>query len=953
MPIRLRRTIYIGVGGTGVETVLQVRNYFRSLTKNGSLPPMIKCLFIDTNENEVRNIDDSVADSEILSLAERNAKSIYIASTRTEQKPYDSYTNMDSIRALVNGAGQYRSHGRFAIMSKENMGANNVRHSFSTKFRALYDEIRRIDAGMNNDDFETVGNDIEIHIAFSMSGGTGAGAFLSLAYLIRRIVPQCKIVAYAYSSSFFMNLPTSEQIQQNTYASLIELDYCMSSEFQDSIDLRYPGTDFIDRSPFDAVMYIDNSTYTREGDVKPFIYQGDEGKKQVEKNVAYAMAITAGDMGIAASSVFDNLINDITGGQYNVKFSDSGEIKRGWVSGLGISEIMCSPLGEQSLFSRNLALRLLKTLNNGGNRIESSSEEAFRWVKEFDLNESGDATDQDAVINAIISPDEFNNKHANEIVEGNIESGYQSYTERVEKPLSESILNRRSNALVKEKEQLLLQKVHDTVFGTPANFVNVEDSISIVNQFENYMGSYSAVLATEKERIESDLKTKENEWDNTKNELAKLPSRGHHRERDELVNELRSIAQERFKLRSSIRCRDKAIGVFEEIIAYSSKISKALQDFQIEILRAIDAEESKNTQFNVLPIVSDNRWGTINLTQKLKDLPTTDSSDVVIELGQFFKLTNCNTVLELSKCKDIDFLAELYAKSIYHGMTDDDLLQADSPIVRILHTLPEMERKGLLEQANAFSSPLMDIEKYGEEVNTTEHIYVAVPGGNECDAALRGWLTEILRRGQVEPTWIDINDPNRILIYKQIGVVPPYFIQGVSRGRNGITYAASCQEAFERKDDPRFYSPFTDKQFADLYHKWGYSLETNARDVSGDYLTWVKAIVLQLVVKGVDGLYKVISDSGEMDVNDPLWRKFKVLGNNRFEAFNQFASDIALCNEISSKIIELMKDNTNHQKWAAYQGNPAKYGNDFIDRTSQEWLIPAVQKQCKAELEVL
>lgn len=279
MPTQLRRTIYIGAGGTGVQTVLQVRNYFKSLTKDGSLPPMIKCLFIDTDENQVQNLDSSIPDSEILSLSERDAKPIYQAN----KSKYETYTNMSSIRALINGAGQYRSHGRFSIMCKEN-ASGNVQNPFSAKFTKIYNDIMRIDANATNPDFVTMGNDVEIHLAFSMSGGTGAGTFLSLAYLIREIVPTCKIVAYAYASSFFMDLPTKEQIQQNSYASLIELDYCMSSDHPEFQDIKYPGDNLINRAPFDAVMYIDNKTYTRNGQVRPYVYP-TTAKEQVQKTL--------------------------------------------------------------------------------------------------------------------------------------------------------------------------------------------------------------------------------------------------------------------------------------------------------------------------------------------------------------------------------------------------------------------------------------------------------------------------------------------------------------------------------------------------------------------------------------------------------------------------------------------------------------------------------------------
>lgn len=951
MAIKLRRTIYIGAGGTGVETVLQVRNYFRSLTKDGSLPPMIKCLFIDTNENEVRDLDDSVNDAEILSLAERSAKAIYLADqkkARNSNQPgvYETYTNMRSIRALTNGAGQYRSHGRFAVMCKENMGDSTVNYSFSSKFRTLYKDIKGID-GLLDDDFETIGGDVEVHIAFSMSGGTGAGLFLSLAYLIKEIIPTCKIVAYAFSPSFFMNLPTKEQIQQNTYASLIELDYCMSSEYLDSSEITYPGLKPIKQAPFDAVMYIDNDTYTREGDVKPFSYN-EEGKKKIEENVAYAMAIAAGDMGVATNSIFDNLVNDIGSGQYNVTFSSSNEIKRGWVSSLGIAQLSCKPDGERLLFANNIVLRILKTLKEGGRQIDSSSAEAYDWVKELDLNESGDAFDRDAVINTMISPSEYLNTQAHEITEVSIESGYSAYIARVSKPLSEEGISERKDRFVEKKKKSLLEKTQNAIFVSNTDFINVINAISIIEQFESYMKSYASILSKEKVEKQGLLKEQEKRWKVTVNELRELPRHTINRAQKVavFVNDLRSIAQKRFELDCQIRCRDKAICAFEEIKTYASEMVIKLKGFLGVIDNDIKKKEDRITNSNINPTIKGN---VIDLTDKAKSLPTTDTSRVLIDLNEFFKSSGSNTILDFINRKSFIELAERFGESLYK----ENMYVAESPVIRVLKSLSDDERTDYFEKAYAFSSPYMEIEKYGERVKTTEHIYVALPGGINCDPVVKGWLTKVLQRGTVQPQWVDINDPNRIIIYRQIGVIPPYFISGIATGMNGIYYSSSCQEAFERKDDPRNYCPFTDTQFDALYHKWGYSLESNIRDVSNDYLTWVKAIVLELIVKGVDGTYKVVSDSGEPDVNDPLWRKFKQLGNNRFEAFNQFASDVALCNELSSKINEMMKDRMTQQKWSAYVGNPAKYGNDFIDRKSQEWQIIEVQRQCTAELGVL
>lgn len=947
MPTQLRRTIYIGAGGTGVQTVLQVRNYFKSLTKDGSLPPMIKCLFIDTDENQVHNIDNSVHDSEILSLAERDARPIYQAN----RSKYDTYTNMDNIRALTNGAGQYRSHGRFAIMCKEN-SSGNVQNPFTAKFTKIYNDIMRIDASASNPDFVTMGNDVEIHLAFSMSGGTGAGSFLSLAYLIREIVPTCKIVAYAYASSFFIDLPTKEQIQQNSYASLIELDYCMSSDHAEYQDIRYPADKLINRAPFDAVMYIDNKTYTRNGQVRPYVYP-TSAKEQVQKNVAYAMAISAGEMGAATRSVIDNLISDITGGQYDVKMSGSNDIKRGWVSSLGVSEIYCTPSAEQSLYSNSLALRLLNRLQNSGNNVDSASEVAFSWVSELDLNESNDASDQDAVINSIISPTNFRNKLANEIGQANVGGGKGAYFARVEKSLTEEDLQEKKSELVSKKKQELMGKIQESIFADGVGALSLNSVVDILVQFSAYMRAYEAILGTEN----GDFKTKLTEIQNAWNDAAEAIKHVSRSSRVvALESELRMHAQNEFECKCEIRRREKAINAFEEIALYADNLQVALKNMEVKVKAAIKLEEDKITAVNVMPVMSDNRWGTINLTKKVKGLKTTKVDDDKINLSEFFKSTGYRSILEIAGCDNLATLAEKYAASLFDekahdiGASKDDIY----PIIRVLNSLSESERTDYLQNASMFSFPLMEIQNYGEEVKTTEHIYVAVPGGAQCGQKIKEIIQEALNTN-VEPDWVDINDPNRILIYRQIGVIPPYFIAGVSKGRNTVFFHASCQEAFEKKDDSRAYIPFTDKQFDDVYHKKGYSLETNKRRDGGvELLTWIQAIVFGLVYRTDDGLYKTESETGEVDITDPDFRKLRVLGGNRFEAFSEFRSDTELFDEVSEKINTLLENPENMTKWASYRGtNRAKYGLDFIDRTAPEFKLTEVQNQCKAEISIL
>lgn len=952
MTKKLQRTIYIGAGGTGIETVLKVRNYFKGLTKNGTLPPMIKCLFIDTDENEVNNLDRTVTNDEIMRLSERNAKAIYLA----HQKDYSTYTNTSRIRALANGAGQIRSLGRFSIMCKENSaGKGNVQEYFSQKFQALYNEIMNIRAGQENPEFETMGNNVEIHLAFSMSGGTGAGTFLSLAYLIRQIVPQCKIIAYAFAPSFFMNLPVKEQIQQNTYASLLELDYCMSADDPAYQDIKYPAGEKIERAPFDVFMYVDNKTYTANGSERQHVYIGEKSKYQVEMNVAQAMAVSAGDMGAGNKSVLDNWIDSINSGNYDVDFSGTGEHKRAWVSSLGVSEIVCEPSIEQSFFATNLSLRILKALSSNGRPVESASATAYSWVKELDINENGENEDHNAVVNAIISPDEFYNMPAREIDQNNVESGRQIYFKRVNKSITQDAIDKRKNKLLSSKKKELVEKVTSSIFKSGNDNLSISDTISILKSFAKYMSKYAAILGNDLNDRQADLELDKRNWGTEKDTLNRVTSSMIHFNRAAAITEsegnLRYLAQKWFENEVEIHRIKEAIDFFDKMCTFANEVESSLSNLLVKVESAITEEENAITSVNVSPVISTNSWGTIDVTKKAHDLPSVDASTVTFDLSAFFASTGYDSIFDLSsQCDDFASLTENFTKNLFDENKSAEL--SIYPIVRVVKSLSEKERNEYLKPLAIYSVPLMEVQDYGEDVKTTQHICVAIPDGINGDPQLMDIIKKALNATN-NIKWVDINDPNRIIIYRQIGVIPPYFIDGISKGKHSISLYNSCQEAFERKDNPQAYNPFTDTQFDAAYHKWGFSLDSNKRDTSGDILLWVKAMALSLITNNGPFLYKIESETGEIDMDDPQWRKFKVIEGNRHEAFMAFCEDKGLCAEIESKIDNMMKQPEQSKKWDMYKGNRALYGNTFINRESEEWQIPEVKKQCQDEMMAL
>lgn len=955
MPKKFQRTIYIGVGGTGIETIAKVRNYFEKLGR-GTLPPMIKFLFVDTDENTIRDIDSTITSDEVLSLSEPYAKAIYCDSPST----YSNYPNKESIRALRDGAGQLRSLGRFAIMCKEHTAeTDNSNGSFSRKFGRLYSEIKDI-RSQENQDFETIGNDIEVHIAFSMSGGTGAGSFLSMAYLIRKIAPMCRIVAYAFAPSFFADLPISAQIQQNTYASLLELDYCMSADESDYQDVKYPDSENIERPPFDLVMYVDNKTLSDGGRKRPHVYTGDKAKDQVEQSVAYAMAVSAGDVGSGNKSVLDNWIQSITSKNYDVSFIipniDKKEIKKAWVSGLGVSEIICEPTAEQSSFVSRLSIRILKALADKGKPVDSASSVAYSWIKDFELNENGGNEDVDSVIDKIISPDEFVNIIASEVNQNDVDGGYTRYENRVRKSFPHNVIEQRKNSLVSGKQKGLLFRVHETLFGSDTECVSVADTREIINQFARYLDDYSAILSKEIDDMESEKSKQESLWQTTKKALDNAKSAivvffDRSSRISSLEGELRECARKRLEIDTDILRRKEAIDAFYKLSVYARDIVSKLDVLYKKITKAITSEEGKITSLNSTPMTPSDRWGTIDLTQKVAEIPI-DIDSIAINMSGFFSSTGYATVLDLSsQCDNIAELVEFYAESLFdNGSTSKD--EINYPIIRVLKSLTPEELSKCLKTAELYSIPTIDVQKYGKTVKTTQYICIAIPGGVNVDADLQNAIKNAINN-DIPIKWVNIDDPNRILIYRQIGVVPPYFIDGISKGCNSINLYGSCQEAFESKDEPGQYCPFTDTNFDDIYHKLGFRLDCNKRDISDDLILWIKAMVFGLVIRDNNGNYKMESDSGVLDMNDPDWRSFKPLGSNRAEAFDQFSKDKVLRDEVGKKIQELLKDESNVEKWKRYSSNRKLYGNNFIDRGAAEWLNPAVKKQCESEMKAL
>ena len=255
MATKIKRCLYVGLGGTGMNALLHTKKMF--VETYGEVPPMIGFLGIDTDGDAYKKElpskygPVSLAPNEQTPIQVEDAQAAYITS-----RQHFGWVHPDNVFALTSmtkGAGQIRSNGRFALTCNYEDLTNKVK-----------DAVRRItDASIKTNpkyDADFVG-DVEVHIVFSMSGGTGAGTFLNMAYVIRQALGKCKVTGYAVLPDVFESMSQygMERVKSNTYGSIVDLDYFMHLNGTEGLQFDYvTGTQEVKSRPFSAFFFIDN-----------------------------------------------------------------------------------------------------------------------------------------------------------------------------------------------------------------------------------------------------------------------------------------------------------------------------------------------------------------------------------------------------------------------------------------------------------------------------------------------------------------------------------------------------------------------------------------------------------------------------------------------------------------------------------------------------------------------
>ena len=187
MPIKITRTLFVGLGGTGVKAILRAKQCF--MDAYGEIPPMVAFLAIDT--------DKSIRDESLLSRKGKLVKlteneicfcgitgsAIDIYRNQPANFQWIPKRNINNLKNLRNeGAKQVRSNGRFLARHNANLISrrvasvvNEISTSLPIGSRFVYDTNR-----------DGVEYPIKVNVVGSVAGGTGSGTIIDMLVLIAK-----------------------------------------------------------------------------------------------------------------------------------------------------------------------------------------------------------------------------------------------------------------------------------------------------------------------------------------------------------------------------------------------------------------------------------------------------------------------------------------------------------------------------------------------------------------------------------------------------------------------------------------------------------------------------------------------------------------------------------------------------------------------------------------------
>lgn len=849
---KLRRTLLIGLGGTGINAILNAKKMFYE--NYGQIPPMIGFVGIDTDKPGLNNASVIANDGTKISLSASEQLCISVDTPtliyQNNKKIFDwvPERNVEGLTTLSIGAGQMRSNGRFAITVNEINVQQFINHKIT--------EINNAHI-IDNTDYDLLGKETEVHMVFSLGGGTGSGTFLNTAYLIKRMFPTIKLSGYAVLSDVFRTMVTgamASKVKPNGKGAIMDLDYLAHLTTNSKpVELKWlHNKDQITSRAFDALYFIDNCNENNDmfDNVGPLCQM-----------IALAIVTSVGELGVALDSVSDNVSKLISDGAMDIIN------KKAWVASFGCAEILYNGSKLAKIYKQKGAIQLINKMLNGG--CDDPSIIANNW---FDINKIRENLEQDDVIDYFMSAKPSYVLTDIDDLENPEPECEQYISNRALE--SQANLDEKLNNLISRIDESLTRLMKEQADRECGIFLCEQILLSILHQIELCDGE----MKEEKEQYELDMPKRRSALKTACKELAKCMStflKLHRKDYEaEVVKQAMDAAVTQREINRRIMARRFYSWLKERVNQSITRV-----DIIINNLHKVRNECGNEIQKYLRSDINSNFFQ-FDLTANHADKVECPLSDIVFNdftnfmqseggIASFAGLTSKQTEETLMR-----FIKSLPKVKTYESKTIDDAIDE----------LTDEELNSLLNNAVKKSLPLLPYSFRGFDADLRERpvecYYIGIANKNKSRLTKDNLFRNIVS-GAKDVQFSEIGLDNRIIIYRQLGVIPAFTIKALDNYR-------SEYEAWEANKPNGSH---WDNNLCERMKKERFKLEPTSADPNV-FEKWVNAIIFDLIKYDEKACkYQIKSRSRELG-GRALKGWLVDMGSTRQEAYEFFEDNI-------------------------------------------------------------
>lgn len=818
---KLKRTLYIGLGGTGFKALLHTKRAF--IETYGEVPPMIKFLAFDSDQNQYNTyrlpsvygeVRFDPAESSDIMVTQAKDK---VSRNRT-QLSWLPDRNMQAVQDLANGCGMVRTNGRIAFAFNYNKSKTAIQNALN--------QIRNLKS-VHNEKYELISQDVEVNIVFSIAGGTGSGNFIDMAYLVKSIfkaqaLPETsKIVGYMVLPDVYdaqLNFGT-ERLFPNGCGSLVDLDYLMHRQFDKTTSVNYLTTQTIlTGAPFNTIVAISNRNHN--GDVV-------DNSDHLSQMMAMAMVVSAGELSSGMQSVANNLERDMISGSYDI------ENKKAILGTLGMSEITFRAKELSRLYTEKAAREIAAALLNVGSNVDN---DANAWIDKEEIRENNG---KDQVIDALLNR---NPKvpMAAIYTPANPWADINNYRQQTNVSVDTKELNEKVNALKNRVSSSFLEKIRELV-----NTKGPVYAIEFIAQVREQVNIMLGEMRDELQGFQNAITPRQSAIETAVNEFKEANGKffGKKKAVEEATETLCLAVRNAVVNDREIHRRNGAITFYTWLLQELASMEAKVRNIEnvirsaCQILRNMIAKTNSN-------LLAARGLFEIDLTKPYVDSVEVQPTD--IDINQFEKSLpdqyKISTFDNLTPEDVADYMIK-YASSLSSGGVWESMSVEDA-----LAKLPKKEAEQIVRKAIALSSPMCPLN-YRGFLNPILNNYYYIGVQEQSNTGLQGEIVDVkncIPGGETSETYFaSIGSRDRIVFYHQYGVFP--------------TFALAGTESYRRAHDaymtnPNAYSCFIDEDMRKAMEREGFSVLP--KEQTDDSLElWVKGLIFGLITRDENGVY--------------------------------------------------------------------------------------------------